>query len=198
MKTSETEQHIKDTAKRMFFGEGRFNARLHEIAAEAGVNKALLHYYFRNRDRLFETVSEEAIDESFLAMFRILGGPGDFETRIASAVREIITSLARYPYIESFIVAEINRNPAGAPGQIAVKGGRAFTQRFLGEVKTYLRKKKAKDLTPQDFLVNMMALCAYAASTKPVICSILNLSEKQFRAFCLGRVPMVTRMVLLK
>ncbi|HYD90018.1 MAG TPA: helix-turn-helix domain-containing protein, partial [Flavobacterium sp.] len=49
----DTERLIKETAKRVFFGEGRFNATTQEIADAAGVNRTLINYYFRSRDKLF-------------------------------------------------------------------------------------------------------------------------------------------------
>src|SRR5690606_12904032 len=60
VKDSATEQLIRDTAKRLFFAEGRFHATTQEIAEAAGVNRTLVHYYFRSRDFLFDQVFEEA------------------------------------------------------------------------------------------------------------------------------------------
>ena len=62
-KDSATEDLIKETAKRIFFAEGRFNATTQEIADAAGVNRTLVHYYFRSRDLLFEKVWMEGQTE---------------------------------------------------------------------------------------------------------------------------------------
>ena len=67
-KDEATEELIKNTAKRLFFGEGKFNATTQEIADAAGVNRTLLNYYFRSRDRFFgtELVAGEHVPPYFL------------------------------------------------------------------------------------------------------------------------------------
>lgn len=59
-KDEATEELIKKTAKKLFFGEGKFNAPTQEIADAAGVNRTLINYYFRSRDKLFEIVFADA------------------------------------------------------------------------------------------------------------------------------------------
>ena len=59
-KDDATEELIKNTAKRLFFGEGKFNATTQEIADAAGVNRTLINYYFRSRDKLFDLVFSDA------------------------------------------------------------------------------------------------------------------------------------------
>ena len=59
-KDDATEELIKNTAKKIFFGEGKFNATTQEIADAAGINRTLINYYFRSRDKLFEIVLQDA------------------------------------------------------------------------------------------------------------------------------------------
>jgi TetR/AcrR family transcriptional regulator len=191
-----TDEHIKEVAKRMFFKEGRFDARLHEIADAAKVNKALLHYYFRDREKLLQVVYEEALDASFLKMFELLSEKKAFEKKIARAIGHMTDFLCEYPFIEPFIVSQANASAQGAI--LPVKAAREFTGNFRPEVQAYLEKRRIRDTSPEEFIVNMMALCAYPASTKPVIKSIFNLSEKDFQEFITQRKKQVTRMVLMK
>jgi TetR/AcrR family transcriptional regulator len=59
-KDAATEELIKETAKKIFFKEGKFNATTQEIADAAGVNRTLINYYFRSRNTLFDLVFKEA------------------------------------------------------------------------------------------------------------------------------------------
>ena len=54
-----TESRILEAAKEVFIAKGFDGARMQEIADTAEINKALLHYYFRNKDKLFEAVFED-------------------------------------------------------------------------------------------------------------------------------------------
>ena len=193
-----TELQIKEAAKRIFFGKGHFNAKMHEIAKEAKINRALLHYYFRDRSNLFEIVLKEALDESFIRMFAILATTKPFEVKIREAVHQIVDCLAEYPFIENFIISEMNRNPASDLTRSTIRDGRAFTRKFLVEIKAYISQNRLPHIRPEHFMVNMMSLCAYASSTKPIVQNILGFGEKEYKKFLLERKKMITAMVLMK
>ncbi len=55
-KSSETEKKIINAATAVFMEKGKDGARMQEIADKAGINKALLHYYFRSKEKLFTNV----------------------------------------------------------------------------------------------------------------------------------------------
>jgi TetR/AcrR family transcriptional regulator len=193
-----TELQIKKAAKKIFFGKGHFDAKMHEIATEARINRALLHYYFRNRKNLFEVVLGEALEESFIRMFSILSTNAPFEKKVEEAIHQIVDCLAEYPFIENFIISEMNRNPASGLTRRTIRDGRVFTKHFLREIKQYLSKNKLPAIEPEHFIVNMMSLCAYPSSTKPIVQNILGFGENDYRKFLLSRKKMITRLVLMK
>ncbi len=84
-----TEQKILNAAREEFINTGLKGARMQEIADRAGVNKALLHYYFRSKEKLYEAAIREvgetlwgSIEKEMLD----LGATADFETYIHSFV----------------------------------------------------------------------------------------------------------------
>ena len=192
-----TDDHIRETAREVFFGEGRFDATLQELADKAGVNKALLHYYYRDRETLLNTVYEEALRASFLNMFDLLGAEGDFEKKVNQAIGKLCEGLARYPYIEAFIVSRMNARGHGARPS-PVKEARAFTRKFLPEVAAYLKKRKISFVTPEEFLLNMMALCGYPPSVLPLAGAILGYTGTEYRKFLKARQKSLSRIILLK
>jgi TetR/AcrR family transcriptional regulator len=198
MKEKQTEDHIKDTAKKIFFGKGHFNAKMHEIAKEGGLNRALLHYYFRNRENLFDVVLKEAMEESFVKMFGILSTGKPFEEKIREAIEHITDCLSKYPFIENFIISEINKNPQGADSLLAVKLGKDFMKNFMKEIKHYLKKNGLPQIKPEQFMVNMMALCTYASSTKPIIQNILGFTETHYQSFLKERKKILPEIILMK
>lgn len=193
-----TEDHIKDTAKRIFFAKGQLNAKMHEIAKEAGVNKALLHYYFRSREKLFEVVLKEAMNESFIKMFTILSSELPFEEKIEEAVNHLVDKLSEYPFIESFIISEINKNPENGLMVPPVMDAKHFTKKFLKEIQNYIDENSLSHIKPENFLVNMMALCSYPSSTKPIIQNIFGYSEEQYKTFIKNRKRTLTKIILMK
>ena len=77
-----TEQLIKDTAKRIFFSEGKLHATTQDIADAAGVNRTLLNYYFRSRDILFEQVAAEAMAEMKAVMDSVFSAKIEFKDKL--------------------------------------------------------------------------------------------------------------------
>ena len=72
IKKDSTEDKILEAAKNVFVTKGMEGARMQEIADEAGINKALLHYYFRSKERLFEAIFSEVIQMAFPQLTQIL------------------------------------------------------------------------------------------------------------------------------
>src|ERR1044071_2972837 len=78
----DAEQRILDAAHTVFIRRGTAGARMQEIAREAGVNSALLHYYFRAKDRLAAAVFLRAAGELFPAVIAILTSAQSFEDKV--------------------------------------------------------------------------------------------------------------------
>ena len=85
-KDSDTENRILQAARAVFIRRGTSGARMQEIAEEAGVNQALLHYYFRSKERLSEAVFTEVAGRMFPMVFQILGGDMSIEEKVDAIV----------------------------------------------------------------------------------------------------------------
>ena len=88
-----TETLIKETAKKVFFQKGQLHATTQEIADEAGVNRALIHYYFRSREHLISAVLDEAIAERKAKFMDILGEDVPLQNKIATFIDVFIGSM---------------------------------------------------------------------------------------------------------
>src|SRR5271170_639213 len=103
----QTELLIKETAKRVFFQKGLLNATTQQIADEAGVNRALINYYFRSRNQLFKVVLEDAINETRDKIDLIFNSEESFKSKISKYLDVFIDRNAEFPYIQNFIITEI-------------------------------------------------------------------------------------------
>src|SRR5687768_7583830 len=99
----ETEQRILDAARVVFVRRGTAGARMQEIAAEAGVNQALLHYYFRSKERLSSAVFEQFAARLFPALIRTLGGEASIDDKIDQVVAIYLGNLSRDPYLPGYL-----------------------------------------------------------------------------------------------
>lgn len=110
-KDKHTEGIIFEAATRVFIEKGMDGARMQEIADRAGINKALLHYYFRSKERLFSAVFEKIAGQMFSKFAPVMDEYLSFEEKIRFFFREHMEILKNNPGLPGFILNEINRNP---------------------------------------------------------------------------------------
>ena len=108
----QTEEKIFEAATEVFLAKGMDGARMQDIANHAGINKALLHYYFRTKDRLFNAVFEMIARKMLRKFAPVFDENLSFENKIRFFFKEHISFLQENPALPGFIINEINRNPS--------------------------------------------------------------------------------------
>ena len=106
-----TEDKIFEAATIVFEEQGMDGARMQNIADKAGINKSLLHYYYRTKDHLFEAVFTKLAQKIFSRFTPIFEEELSIEDKIRYFFREHISFLQQNPKLPGFILNEINRNP---------------------------------------------------------------------------------------
>lgn len=107
-----TEERIFEAATSVFEEKGMDGARMQDIANKAGINKSLLHYYFRTKDQLFDTVFQKLAGKLFEKFAPVFRENLTLEEKIRFFYREHITFMQDNPRLPAFILNEINRKPA--------------------------------------------------------------------------------------
>src|SRR5689334_12199035 len=118
-----TEARILDAAHAVFLRRGTAGARMQEIAAEAGVNQALLHYYFRSKDHLAKATFARAASQLLPVVIQILAGDEELEAKVARIIQVELDHLSRAPYLPGYILSEINHHPDRVPELIGALSG---------------------------------------------------------------------------
>src|SRR5918992_4628251 len=104
----DTEQRILEAARVVFIRRGTAGARMQEIAAEAGVNQALLHYYFRSKERLAEAVFGQVAGRILPTVFGILSSDVAIEDKVERIVGVYLDSFSRSPFLPGYILSELH------------------------------------------------------------------------------------------
>jgi AcrR family transcriptional regulator len=107
----QTEEKIFEAATEVFTERGMDGARMQDIADHAGINKALLHYYYRTKDHLFNAVFEKIAGQMFKKFAPVFDEKLSLEEKIRFFFREHITFLQKNPRLPGFLLNEINHNP---------------------------------------------------------------------------------------
>lgn len=108
---NQTEDRIFEAATEVFIEKGLDGSRMQDIADRAGINKSLLHYYYRSKDKLFNTVFEMIAMKMLKKFAPVFEGNLTFEEKIRFFFREHISFLQKNPRLPAFLLNEINRHP---------------------------------------------------------------------------------------
>ncbi len=172
-----TEQKILDAAKKVFIQKGLDGARLEEIAAEAGINKALLHYYFRSKEKLFQNIFDQMVGKIAPDFSVIVDSKGPIEERVELFVHRYIEFVSENPQLPLFMITEINRNPQRMKDILGHTENFVKMQQFAFQMITEMQVGRIKSFNPLHLMLNIMSMCIFPFIAKPVIQAILQLSE---------------------
>lgn len=190
----QTEQLIKDTAKNIFFKKGLLSATTQEIADEAGVNRALIHYYFRSREQLIETILDDAINETREKIYAIFESTEPFKEKISKYLDIFIDRDLEYPYIQNFIITEMTRNPEKMKEHSSRK--KNYMQKLiLPQLRREMEMGNVPAIDAEHFMVNMMSLCSYPLIAKPFIQDVFSFDSKEYKAFLKERKKVIYRVL---
>lgn len=180
VKDSKTEELIKETALRIFFTEGKLHATTQDIADAAGVNRALLHYYFRSRDVLFDVVFREAKENMHCKMEAVFQQDISFREKIEHFIENFIETSIQYPYLEAFLITEIVRNPEKKSEFLEdPKHGNKSEKvaQLMQELQAEMDAGNMPKMQPEQYFMNLISLLAYPFLAKPLMEQIFNLEE---------------------
>ena len=185
--TPNAEERILDAAHRVFLRRGSAGARTQEIADEAGVNKALLHYYFRTKDRLAAAVFQRAATKLMPPVIATLASEHELEIKIARVIDIELDVLLDHPYLPGYIISELTHNPARAKELIAALAGVSVDELAprlfdtLGrQIRARVRDGRMRPIAPDQFMLNLLSLCIFPFAARPMVQAILHLDDADF------------------
>ncbi len=189
-----TEQKIIEAARKVFTQKGYSATRTRDIAEEAGLNLALLNYYFRSKEKLFEIVMLEKMLKFFGVMAPVLNDAATtFENKVKVIAEKYTDLLLENPDLPLFILSEI-RNSPGQFLSIVQKANFLNDSVFIKQIRT-----KRPDLNPLHFLISLLGMCVFPYVMKPVLQMMSTLSEKEFAKMMKERktlIPAWTKAIL--
>lgn len=194
-KKDNTEERILEAAKDVFVSKGMEGARMQEIADKAGINKALLHYYFRTKERLFEAILSEIIKVAFPKLSGILQSDKSIVTKIEEVVDAYIDLLIRHPFIPAFILKEINRDPSGL-FKLVVKYG-INLEGIFDQIQQAMDRGEIKPMRPQHLAINVISMCVFPFAVRPILSYVVfKENEQEIKDFYAERAEVIKKFVI--
>ena len=190
IKDDSAEEKIKQAAKKLFTQKGYAAVKTRDIATEAGINIALLHYYYRSKEKLFELIMVEALQHFILGIKDMMNDKTtSLEKKIEQFVDRYIDMLIASPNLPLFILSEIRANPLKFASKMKMKDflpNSYIMEQFMAKQRTL-----KNPLHPMHFLMNLIGLTVFPFVGAPLLQQVGNVNQTNFTAMMLERKKLI-------
>lgn len=194
-KKDTTEEKILEAAKNVFVVKGMEGARMQEIADEAGINKALLHYYFRTKERLFEAIFSGIIKWAFPKIMNIVQSEAGIVSKIEQVIDAYIELLIQHPFIPGFVLKELNRDPSGL-FKMVVKFG-INPQMVFDQIQQAMDRGEIIRMNPRHLAANILSMCVFPFAVRPILSFVMFKDDPSgLEAFYAERAEVIKKFVI--
>ncbi|WP_372635251.1 TetR/AcrR family transcriptional regulator [Fodinibius sp.] len=191
----DTEDQIFEAASRIFQRKGYAGARMQEIADEADINKSMLHYYYRSKDKLFRKVYQREMSRFFPVLFKVLSSEDPFDEKLEGLIDTYYSFLNDNPRIAHFILYEMNQHPGRFQQFIKEKGVHP-PDSFVAQIQEDIKQGRMDAVEPRQLLVSIVGLILFPFVARTMVEVLFELDEKQFLRFLKKRKPFLVDFIL--
>lgn len=185
------EEKIREAARKLFMQKGYAAVKTRDIAAEAGINLALLNYYFRSKEKLFELIMMESLQQFMKSVTMLFQDEKlSMDEKIDLMVSNYIDMLLENPDLPLFILSELRSNPERLAMRMdeGTAAARASLMRQLGHM---LNKKKGGPIHPFHIVANMIGMTVFPFAAAPMLTQLLKVDREQFKALMIERKKLI-------
>ena len=185
-------------AGKVFTRKGLAGARMEDIAQEAGINRALLHYYFRSKEKMFDIIFQQRIREFFGGLAKIIFSEISLQEKIRSIVEHDITMISQNPDLPLFVMQEIGQRPERLVEHAERAGAKPgdLLKVFSKQVNEEIKQGRIRPIEPVQLLINIMSMAIYPFVAKPMIMIMKQIDQKGFDKIMNARKVEVSEFIL--
>ena len=190
-----TEEKVLSAARIVFHKSGYAGARMEEIAKVAGVNKALLNYYYRSKEKLFKQVFQEAFREFIQDVIKLLGSDLPLDMKIYKIVDFYTHMLLKNPDLPIFVLNEMREGPDRL-ADVFLEYGNFPLDILEDQLTKAFEAGHIKSTSVYTFLMNLMSLTVFPFIVSPLMENLFKLEKDEFRQVIMERKKVLPEMII--
>ena len=190
----DTEERIFRSALAVFQQHGYEGARMQMIADRAGINKSMLHYYYRSKEKLFDAVFRVSTTRLLPEVIRNLKTDLPIHEKIEAFIYGYIDMIVANPHLPAFFIHELRRNPELVK-QFAAEQARGVLSLLSKQIQQAAEKGEIKPVCPKHLFANTMALCVFPFIAQPMLQTVFDYDERAYATFLIERKKAVTQFI---
>ena len=195
IKTENTETEILIAAKEIFQQKGMAGARMQEIADKAKLNKALLHYYYRSKQLLFEAVFKSAFSLLAPQLNKVLNDDSDLFEKIRKFTENYVSFVIKHPYLPNFVIQELNKNPEFVQKLRSEKNFPSI-EKFKLQVSDAINQGIIKPIEAEQLFINIISLNIFPFIGEPLLMALVNVDKESYNKILENRKTEVAEFII--
>ena len=195
IKTENTETEILIAAKEIFQQKGMAGARMQEIADKAKINKALLHYYYRSKQLLFEAVFKSAFSLLAPQLNKVLNDDSDLFEKIRKFTENYVSFVIKHPYLPNFVIQELNKNPEFVQ-KLRSKKNFPSIEKFKLQVSDAINQGIIKPIEAEQLFINIISLNIFPFIGEPLLMALVNVDKESYNILLENRKTEVAEFII--
>lgn len=195
IKTENTETEILIAAKEIFQQKGMAGARMQEIADKAKINKALLHYYYRSKQLLFEAVFKSAFSLLAPQLNKVLNDDSDLFEKIRMFTENYVSFVIKHPYLPNFVIQELNKNPEFVQKLRSEKNFPSI-EKFKLQVSDAINQGIIKPIEAEQLFINIISLNIFPFIGEPLLMALVNVDKESYNILLENRKTEVAEFII--
>jgi AcrR family transcriptional regulator len=187
-----TEQKIITAARKLFTQKGFDAVKTRDIAEEAGINLALLNYYFRSKEKLFEIIMGESLETFFLGFSTIVNDEKTTYTKkIEQIVSNYIDMLLKSPDTPLFVMNQVRANPK------RIEAKKIFMNSyFMKQLQAGIKTGEIAPMNVVNLMLNIVSLSIFPFIGRPIFqAGEGSITDEQFIELMMERKKMIPKWI---
>ncbi len=190
-----TKEQIIRAAYDVMIEKGFSDTKMQDIADRAGINRTVLNYYFRTRDKLYQKVASDILHQGMPQMFETLNGDLPLFEKIAVFTEQHINTILKNPFMPLFMVSEIHKTDSPF-FQSVIDNIKPNIDGFVTQVEKEIALKHIIPIHPIQLYINIISLCVYPVMGKPLFSMFAGIDEPAMTQLLEDRKKEVAQMII--
>lgn len=195
IKEFDTEKRIFEAAQLVFLQKGLVNTTMQDIASKAGISRTSLHYYFRNKDTLFESILAMAMDNMMPKINQTITKDIPLVEKIIEFAYNYLDLLHDNDQLPGFMASEIRRNPDKVIGFILKNSTTINFDIIEKQIEEEVKAGKVRPFNLSQLIVTVAGLCIFPFICKPVLENVLESDGSNFDSFIIERRKVIAEII---
>jgi TetR/AcrR family transcriptional regulator len=195
IKEFDTEKRIFEAAQLVFLQKGLVNTTMQDIASKAGISRTSLHYYFRNKDTLFESILSMAMDNMMPKINQTITKDIPLVEKIIEFAYNYLDLLHDNDQLPGFMASEIRRNPDKVIGFIIKNSTTINFDIIEKQMEEEVKAGKVRPFKLSQLVVTVAGLCIFPFICKPVLENVLESDGSNFDSFIIERRKVIAEII---